>query len=995
VLSVVPRASVPAQRPLVESRLRDGYRSLLQWSPAGTARAAGAFRQSLEKSRALGLIDLEVDSLVGLAEARREAGTSAESLDLLGAAAKSAQAIGDGRRFVLASARLASRVAALGQPGRPEARLEPVMTAARERGFALGVAHVHLAQGDVHYARSELGAALTEYEAALDAFARLGNAEGVIESHLGLGCAAADLSQDPKARTHFEQARDLARAGDDRRREALALRLLGNVFAKMTQEVEAIRSFEAAETLFAQADDRVALVALYNGLGELHGRLNDLAIAIQYHRRAEALARASGMQTEQAAALLEIGTLGRRLGRTSAAARSYERARALFEAVGDARMAAVALAGLGNVAADEGRTEFAVERLQSALRTVRGAGEARLSAGMLCDLAEIDLGRGRARASREEAQEASRLAAEAGDPLREARAFELLARAARQQGADDEARQLLERSLRIGEEVRTRVPGHELRALFFEELDSRYRLYVDLLMAGHGAGPADRLALAASERGRARVLLDRFRSTSAPGDAPDPERGERERALRDEVRSRALQEDLGTHPRSAQGEAALAEKLAELRRAQGVDSFSEAEARTFDAARIEELQAQLAVPGTLLLELCLGPERSYLWTVSRDRLVVHTLPPRDTLERQAQELYTLLTERQRDLEGSPSERRARAEARDALFYRKGARLSRELLGPIEGLDAFERLVVVSDGLLNYVPLSALPDPHSAPDGDYRPLVLSHEIVRVPSLAAMAALSERAARRASRAAGGPASALRLAVLADPVFTADDPRVSARGPSPGGSSLRGAPGSLASLPRLLASREEAASIAKVARGAEVTVTTGFRVDRAGTEKALGGSYDVVHLATHGVLNDEHPMLSGIVTSLVDAKGRPQDGFLRTQDIYESHVAAELVVLSACETALGKLLRGEGITGLVHAFLRAGADTVVASDWRVDDSATEQLMTELYRGMFVDGASVSAALRTAQIKLLRQRATRAPFYWAAFEAHGLAARLASGSR
>jgi CHAT domain-containing protein len=147
----------------------------------------------------------------------------------------------------------------------------------------------------------------------------------------------------------------------------------------------------------------------------------------------------------------------------------------------------------------------------------------------------------------------------------------------------------------------------------------------------------------------------------------------------------------------------------------------------------------------------------------------------------------------------------------------------------------------------------------------------------------------------------------------------------------------------------------------------------------EETLADTYQVVHLATHGILNDEHPLLSGIVTSLVDEEGRSQDGFLRAQDIYEMHVAAEVVVLSACETALGRLLRGEGITGLVHAFMHAGADTIVASYWKVEDAATQELMTELYRTVFVDGASVSAALRAACAVLLgwvrRPRSLTAP--------------------
>jgi CHAT domain-containing protein/tetratricopeptide (TPR) repeat protein len=1003
--ALITPLSARSSRAVVESSLRHGYSLLRSWSLATTKDAEREFSNSLEKSQALGLADLEIDALLGLAAAREATGATESSIKLLETAVTRAEAAGEKRRFVLATARLATSLANLGQQDRVQVLIEKAASTASEQGFSLGVASAQLGRGDIGYARSELAAAEREYRAAFRGFSQLGNEEGQIDAHLGMGYALADLSQDPEAKMHFEAARDLARATGDTRREATALRLLGNVFAKMTEEVAAIQSFEAAQALFEKADDQMALVGLYNGLGELHGRLNDLAIAVQYHQKAVTVASSTGQRLGEGIAWMAMGGFQRRLGRYADAAASYERARALLGAAGDPAMEAYALAGLGNVAAAQGRFEEALERLQAALKVVRAGGEARLSSGILNDIADAQLSLGRVGPSRESASVALRLAREAKDSLREARSLFLLARASRREGALDDARELTERSLAVGEEVRARVPGHELRALFFEELESRYAFHVDLLMELDRARPGarfDTLALAASERGRARALLDRFAQGGAPASAGDAERLERERTLRDQVRMQAFREDLEPHEAGAASGAPLEERLAELRRVLAVDSFENAVSRPFDAARMDEIRSRLAVPGTLLVEIGLGPERSYLWAIGKDRLVVHELPAREVLESQARELYSLLTARQRDLAGSAREKRARAESQDALFYEKGLALSRALLGPIEDLDAYERLVVVSDGLLNYVPLAALPHPRTAdPAGGYRPLVLTHEVVCVPSLAAMVAIGERSSKRAEQSpSAGERRRSRIAVLADPVFTADDPRVGAAAPAAArparvqppsaDTNLRGTRQGVGNLPRLLASREEAASIAKAAAGADVTLTTGFGVDRAKTVAALEDGYQVVHLATHGILNDEHPLLSGIVTSLVDERGVRQDGFLRAQDVYDTRVGAEVVVLSACETALGRLLRGEGITGLVHAFLHAGADSIVASRWRVEDAATQQLMAEFYRSLLVDGASVSAALRKAQIQLLKSRPTSAPFFWAAFEVQGLSPRL-----
>jgi CHAT domain-containing protein len=144
-------------------------------------------------------------------------------------------------------------------------------------------------------------------------------------------------------------------------------------------------------------------------------------------------------------------------------------------------------------------------------------------------------------------------------------------------------------------------------------------------------------------------------------------------------------------------------------------------------------------------------------------------------------------------------------------------------------------------------------------------------------------------------------------------------------------------------------------------------------------------VVHFATHGLLNNEHPELSGVVLSLFDREGRPQDGFLRLHDIYNLNLPVDLVVLSACNTGLGRDVRGEGLVGLTRGFMYAGAAGVVASLWKVDDEATAELMRHFYEALFERGLSPSAALRDAQVAMWRQKRWHAPYYWAAFTIQG----------
>src|SRR5205814_10361889 len=123
------------------------------------------------------------------------------------------------------------------------------------------------------------------------------------------------------------------------------------------------------------------------------------------------------------------------------------------------------------------------------------------------------------------------------------------------------------------------------------------------------------------------------------------------------------------------------------------------------------------------------------------------------------------------------------------------------------------------------------------------------------------------------------------------------------------------------------------------------TDFKANRATATNTDLSQYRIVHLATHGLLNSQHPELSGVVLSLVDEQGRPQDGFLRLHEIYNLKLSADLVVLSACQTALGKDVRGEGLVGLTRGFMYAGAARVVACLWKVDDRATAEFMNGFY--------------------------------------------------
>jgi CHAT domain-containing protein len=161
--------------------------------------------------------------------------------------------------------------------------------------------------------------------------------------------------------------------------------------------------------------------------------------------------------------------------------------------------------------------------------------------------------------------------------------------------------------------------------------------------------------------------------------------------------------------------------------------------------------------------------------------------------------------------------------------------------------------------------------------------------------------------------------------------------------------------------------------------------FQANRSMATSGDLGKYRIVHFATHGLLNNEHPELSGLVLSLVNKRGEPQDGFLELEDIYNLRLPVDLVVLSACDTALGQEMNGEGLVGLTRGFMYAGATRVVASLWSVSDSATSELMARFYKEMQQGKMKPAAALRAAQIQMWKQKIWTSPYYWAAFQMQG----------
>jgi len=587
-----------------------------------------------------------------------------------------------------------------------------------------------------------------------------------------------------------------------------------------------------------------------------------------------------------------------------------------------------------------------------------------------------------------------------------------LARAQRDLGELDLALANIKESIKAIEDLRTNVSSPDFRISFFSGVRKNYDLYIDILMQLAHRRPNDGFAIAgllASETSRARSLVDVL--TEAHADirqgAP-PELLMREREVRALLRSQAqYQMELSMTGKDPAETKEVERQINELRNeyqeieAQLRDENSRTAAFTRPAAlSLEQIQGELHDGDTILLEYALGDERSYLWTVTADSVRSYELPPRATLEDAGREVYKLLTARQAIDEKNDGTYQAKVEAADSSYHQKALALSQMLLGPVAEQLGTKRLIVVTEGVLQYVPLDSLPAPLPATfapvnqavatsSEDLPPLINTHEIVTLPSMSTLAAIRQEKHRM------GSANKI-VAVLADPVFSNSDDRVhngtsgstlaSSASDETAGPAVRGVHGLMRGGPvRILHASEEADAIVATMPRGTAKVAKAFDASRETAMSSSVSEYQIVHFATHGFFNSEHPELSGIVLSMVKPDGSKTDGFMPLQDICRLNLSAQLVVLSACETGLGKDIKGEGLMSLTRGFMYAGSRTVVTSLWKVDDRATAELMKDFYQSMLQDGLTPAAALRLAKQRIRQQKAWSAPYFWAGFVLQG----------
>ncbi|KAB8320038.1 CHAT domain-containing protein, partial [Tolypothrix campylonemoides VB511288] len=705
----------------------------------------------------------------------------------------------------------------------------------------------------------------------------------------------------------------------------------------------------------------------------VYSDLGDKQSALKYLNSALPLRKQVGDKAGEARTLNNIGKVYSDLGDKQSALKYYNSSVPLMKQVGNKAGEATTLNNIGKVYSDLGDNQSALKYLNSALPLSKQVGDKAGEATTLYNLAYLERSRGNLQA----------------------------------------ARTNVEAAIKIIEELRTKIDRQELRTSYFATVQGDYKFYIDLLMELHKKEPSqgyDALALHYSDRSRARSLIELLTEANAKIlKGANPELIQQERNLRQQIDARdTLRQNLANSPNQNDLTKASIQKLTtEIENLFSQHRELQAKIRTTspeyakltnpdpekDILKLPQIQQQLD-KDTLLLQYSLDEERSYLWAVTPTSMQAYTLPGRKEIEKVAEKFH-------QDLQQATASN---------LAIESAKQLSQLILAPVADKLPGKRLVIVADGALQTIPFGALadltpqqtslqrkgeqgtlPSPSRGGAGGevkYQPLMVNHEIVNLPSASTIAIQRQKLANRQ------PAPKA-LAILADPVYSATDTRVTGK---PANTQL--APeleferSALARSARSLKrngwdrlpfTAEEAKAILTLIPPATSLQAMSFDANYDwATSRALN-QFRILHFATHGFVNQDQPELSGIVLSLVDKKGKPITGHLRLGDLFNQDYPAELIVLSACETGLGKNVNGEGLVGLTRGLMYAGAARVMVSLWQINDKGTSVLMQEFYKEMLQQGKNPAQALRAAQRKLWENPEWRSPYYWAGFTVQG----------
>ncbi len=826
-----------------------------------------------------------------------------------------------------------------------------------------------------HMIKGELAEATRSAESALALGQKAGDLVQQLRATNILALALFRAGQTGESIRRYEEAATIAHQANDRTSQALALTRAGSLLRVSALYEEALYCFGRAIELYRHEKNPRGEALARSSLSTVYSETGDFENARRQLQSALPLAKELNDKWLDETLLLKLGIVEKEAGNLEGALgfglqalaldseQDYEAAKREERRTLEQTLEAPQTAGLtrlelmfhlGTVYAALGEHRQSASFFERALAVSRERRRPLVSAVMLGNLAGSQLRLGdAARAKELAAQALDRLRQSGGSKHWESIFLYYLAEAERALGAGEAALAGFREAVEAVEQARSlSIPSEVSRAGIVSARHEVFAGAIDFLVGRNRGDEAFEIA----EAWHARAFLD-ILTESRIDPSSDLSAAEREQEDKLFARISAVQKELWRPEVPPAREQELKAQLAAAE--------SDLEAFQFAVRRANPRYADIKYPRplksaqiakgfqgkeTALVEFVVGEQKSFAWAVSRGKVTTVTLPPRKEIDGLVAGYRAALSERVSAL----TVKSATACA-DAL----GAELYQKLFAPLEPHLAEARtLVVVPDGSLLYLPFETLRSADAY-------LLERFAVSYAPSATALAVI-----QGARRGAGGEPRG--IVAFGDPVYTNakyDPAEV-----------LSAQAERRFDLTQLPYTRGEVTGITALFPTAERRTFWGAdaREERVKSEDLSRSRY--LHFAAHGVIDETHPMRSGIVLS--SAPDSKEDGILQMSEVMRLKLNAEVVTLSACRTGLGKLLRGEGVIGLTRAFQYAGADNVVVSLWNVNDIATAELMKAFYQNL-TRGLAKDEALRQAKLQLLRgkQRAWAHPYFWAAF--------------
>lgn len=755
----------------------------------------------------------------------------------------------------------------------------------------------------------------------------------------------------------LKEAKRCALAACDTHHLGPILRMLGVEYESVGDYLKSLQNQFEAVRAFASANRHDAAGAQLGNIGELYKSLGDYSDALFYDRQSLAIAGRFHDPGEKMRNLISLADVHVRMKQPLPATRLLQEALALDAKTKYPPWKAAALMLQAEVYRSSHQPKLAIPPVRAALEIFRGRSDAESTADALGALGECYLSAGDLGRASDLFTQALEAASKCKNPQLIIAAHCGLAQVAWRRQDLETSLIHLRAAAGVVESLRPTAPVAEMQSSFTQQNWKVYQDAVEVLTALHRSKPDagfDREAFRYAEMGRARAFLDAMAASKSDLD----------RALTPEQRERHKQLSAGlTRALSAQLEHDTAANRELLHKAQlaltqwsveiPVENPSYRQTQFPEPNDAAQTQAALAGSGAALLEYMLGDHSSAVWVITADRVKMIALPPRSKIEAA---VHTF---------------RAAAESREqpAGLESAARRLYRLLLAPaMPVIGRSGRLIIIPDGILYYLPFEGLLDRS-------RHVLEDFTIAYSPSATAYS-LMRGAKREQPRPAGR-----ELLAFGDPQFPAGGQRPGAAGPALVRSIYRSAGFKFPPLPN---SRTEVAGIARLFSPDQQKTYLGLSATKSALFSEKVDSYRCLHFATHAMLDERIPAQCGVALTPDGSKG--DDGILRVNEIVDMKLNADLVVLSACQSGLGRLVRGEGMIGLTRAFLYAGARSVVVSLWKVDDLATSRFMQKFYKHLR-EGADIPSALRQAKLDMLGSGipAYRNPYFWAPFVVTG----------